>query len=234
MRSNDMNKSRRTQPILVLVNDMADIEAVRVRAYDERNDELLGFVEAIRFAINLGIVGLPVEAQFLDSSDVVLDSAGKRIAVEVTRIAWTRQSAVIAGTTDKFPDAIVEMSAHLCDQGGAEGRLGDRTGSYAAIKRRHERLDSPGFAGDEAEQLTLGALGTAIERKNAKVDEYRRHAGTDRIWLFLIDDGTPGAIKKILSQASLRTEAVQKCGQSSFEHVLLFQFSGGTVDLSSL
>jgi hypothetical protein len=139
-----MNKSRRTQPILVLVNDMADIEAVRVRAYDERNDELLGFVEAIRFAINLGIVGLPVEAQFLDSPDVVLESAGKRIAVEVTRIAWTRQSAAIAGTTDKFPDAIVEMSAHLCDQGGAEGRLGDRTGSYAAIKRRHERLDSPG------------------------------------------------------------------------------------------
>jgi hypothetical protein len=218
----------------MLVNDMADIEAARVRAYDEQNDELLGSVEAIRFAINLGIVGLPVEAQFPDSPDVVLESAGKRIAVEVTRIAWTRQSAVIAGATDKFPDAIVEMSAHLCDQDGAEGRLGDRTGSYAAIKRRHERLDSPGFAGDDAERLTLGALGTAIKCKNAKVDEYRRRAGTDRIWLFLIDDGIPGTIKKIMSQTSLRTEAIQKCRQASFEHVLLFEFSGGTVDLSSL
>ena len=228
-----MAKKVRQRLAPILVRDHDDVEAARTRAYDGQIDELLGFVEALRFALKQGSANWPVKAEFPDPPDVVMSWPQERIAVEASRIGWTRQSAVLAAATNRYLDAAVEMSPHLCDQGLPTGRLSDRTGSYGAIKKPTEQFNSPGFAGDDAELLTLKALQAAIDRKNSMIDRYREKAQTDRVWLFLLDYSIPGAIQKILRRVDLRAKAKATCAASLFERVLLCH-SSGTTELMSL
>ena len=167
----------------LLIRDHDDIEAARARAFDEQNDELLCFVEVLRFALSNGTACFPAKAEFPEPPDVLMTCPnGVQIAVEASRVGWTRQHQVIAGATARYPGAMIELSRDLCHQKRAEGRLTDRTGNYDAIRRPHEKFNSPGFAGDEAELLALEALQAAIDNKHAKIDIYKKYSC--RVWLF--------------------------------------------------
>ena len=77
------------------------------------------------------------------------------------------------------------------------------------------------------EAATLDALKAAVEKKQAKFQNYAASAG--RVWLFLIHDGIPGAWEGILSNPGLRARAETICAANSFERVLLFRFGPRSV-----
>jgi hypothetical protein len=100
---------------------------------------------------------------------------------------------------------------------------GERSGDYRAIKTPAARLDGPGSAGDEHLHATINALRAAIERKKSRLSAYSTRSSD--VWLFLIDDGYPGAWSEIFRRSDLWQEVKSVCAQTGFKRIYLYRFS---------
>jgi hypothetical protein len=213
-------------PILIYGAD--HIRQIRKRAYQARCDELLGCSELVPLALSEGRLRLPINTTFPDPPDIVLSSDQAKIAIEVSRVTWQRQSQVLAEATKKWPEARVELNPELwVDRQARSAKRrpkGERSGDYRAIKLKGERLDGPGSIGDDHLLATLNALRGAIERKKSRLSAYSTWAPD--VWLFLIDDGSPGAWSELLRRTDMRRTVEASCEKTGFKRIFLFQFSG--------
>jgi hypothetical protein len=224
------------------VNTEDDMTAVRERAEQGKNDDLLGAIGSVDYALKQGIIALPITITMPDPPDALILSGGNPVlAVEVRRVTWKRLRHVEAHATPWDVDAggqpirgdLIEHNPDLCtdeparpDKGAPKG---SRTGNFRAIKKPGEKLDGDGWVGGEMEAVTLAALQTAVTEKQAKFESYS--VSTSHVWLFLIDDGIAGAWESILSNPDLMQQVKAICAASDFERVLLFRFSYGVSEL---
>jgi len=148
-----------------------------------------------------------------------------KLAVEVSRCTWQRQSQIIA-EAKKWPQWRVELNPELwVDDKARRGRRrakGERSGDFRAIKLPGERLDGPGSTGDDHIRATISALRAAVKRKKARLSAYV--TWSPDVWLFLIDDGYPGAWSEIFRRGHLWREVKSVCAQTGFERIYLYQF----------
>jgi hypothetical protein len=211
----------------VQIGTVADIERIRIRAYERQCDELLGCAKLCSLAASEGILTLPTEAAFPDPPDVLVCCDRRVLAMEVTRITWTRQSQVIAEAEKLSTESLIGLDPSLWVDRHArrdkKAPKGQRNGDYQSIRLKGERLISSGWTGDAHVSATLSALAVAVERKKARLSHYL--AAADAAWLFLIDDGVPGAWDKLLCDAELASKATELCTGTGFERTYLFQFS---------
>ncbi len=212
-----------------IVNDAAAIEAIRVKAAAERNDELHGGIESVVFALERGLIFLPVTLRLPvpPAADAMILSAGtKAFGVEVTRVGWSALTQVRNEAAAKG-DFLVEIDPHLLadcqakpDKGAPKGT---RSGDFAAIREPSEGLRGEGMTGGQARAATLRALRAAIDRKVPKPCRYRSYVG--QVWLFLIADGLIANWEDILTRPDLthvKNEVQALCAGSGFERVLLW------------
>jgi hypothetical protein len=230
--------------LAIAINGFSDIEATRQKAEHDRDDDLLGAIEALDYALRQGVIALPITITMPDPPDALINSSGDPVlAIEVRRVTWKRLRHVEAHATPWTVDRqgqsvrgdLIEHNPDLCrDQPARRDKnapKGSRTGDFRAIKKPGERLDGEGWIGGEMEAVTLAALQTAVTEKQAKFKTYS--VSTGHVWLFLIDDGIAGTWDSILSDPDLRERARAICAASDFERVLLFRFSYGISDLWS-
>jgi hypothetical protein len=210
----------------ILICTTRRIREIRKQAYQERCDELLGCAEAVSIALSGGQLRLPITATFPNPPDVVLSCELGKVALEVSRLTWQRQSQILA-EAGNWPGSVVEISPEICVDRKACARKhapkGQRSGHYEAIRLKGEAHQSPGWPGDSQLRTSLDALAAAVARKKDRLGWYSAAAAS--VWLFLIDDGIPGACSELLGCADRRYEAT--CTETGFERIFLFQFSGG-------
>lgn len=224
------------------INADDDVQSVRQKAEQDKDDDLLGAIESLPYALRQGIIVLPVSITMPDPPDaLIISDVNPVLAVEVRRVTWRRMRHVEAHATAWDVDAqgqpirgdLIEHNPDLCTDEPARpdkrAPQGSRTGDFRAIKKPGEKLDGPGWAGGEMEAVTLAALQTAVTEKQAKFKSYS--VSTGHVWLFLIDDGIAGAWEGILSNPDFRQQAQAICAASDFERVLLFRFSYGVSEL---
>jgi hypothetical protein len=170
---------------------------------------------------------LPVDATFPDPPDIVLSSGQSRLAIEVSRVTWQRQIQVLSEARRRRPGSLVELNPELRvdkkARRGKRGSKGERNRDYGAIKEAGERLDGPGSIGDDHLHATIHALNAAIESKKPRLSAYS--VQSRNVWLFLVDDGLPGAWSEIFRRTDLWQKVESVCPQTGFRRIYLYRFS---------
>jgi hypothetical protein len=215
--------AKKIAPILF---DRADlVREISERAFKERSDELLGCARMLPLALSETLLQFPVKVTFPDPPDIVFSSGEQSIAVEVSRVTWRRQSQVLAEARKQSSPWFVELDPALwIDKPARRGdRRSTRSADYSAIKLAGVQFDGTGSIGNAHRVATIDALHTAMEKKKALLNRYIESAPT--IWLFLVDDGLPGAWAEILSHPDSTNAAVAASKGAGFERVYLNRFS---------
>lgn len=212
------------EPIHII--DESEIATYREKAWSEKNDELLGAIEAMKFGQHRSLLEFPICAVFPDPPDVILQCATATASLEVTRLAWQRLSQV-----EQFAQLgdCVEMTQELCVNGkarkGAPGKRGHRSGDYRHIKKPGDKSEGDAWIADKPEKATIKLLQATVEKKMSKFGRYT--SASNIVWLFLVDYGFPCAWQNILQDPALTGEVTDICKASSFDRVFLFRFSFG-------
>lgn len=76
---------------MLVVSSDADIAAIRMRAKQDKNDDLLGAIETPLYEIQSGVIALPVNMTMPNPRDSIVFSGGNPVfAAEVRLVTWTR------------------------------------------------------------------------------------------------------------------------------------------------
>jgi hypothetical protein len=202
------------------------VDELRKQAFKEKNDELLCCAAMLPLVLSEGLLQLPVEAwvNARAAPDVMLSDRRLRLGIEASRVTWQLQSQVLAEARKSWPNSLVELGPDLwVDKDARPSKKGsERGGDYHAIKPPGERLDGPGSIGDDHKNATIRALNKTLRSKSAKL---KRYSFSDPVWLFLIDDGYPGAWSDMLKEDKFSGDVTQLCIGAGFLRVYLYRFS---------
>jgi hypothetical protein len=161
------------------VSNAIDIEAVRAQARADDNDDMLGGIESLAFALQQGLVTFPARLELRDPliPDAIIYSGEKAVAgVEVTRASSKRHEHV-RSEASKLGDCLIEITPNLfVDEPGRRGKnapKGSLTGDFAAIKTPGQETESSAWPLSEAHKLSIEALRDAVDRKRPKLEKYR-------------------------------------------------------------
>lgn len=217
----------------IVLSTAAEVASRQNRAkMPGESDELQGGIESLAFALEQGLISLPVTLELPPppAPDAIVRFDGKPVfGVEVTRVGWAALTQV-RNVAAEMGDRTVEIGVGLLADRKAErdksSPKGSRTGDWSAMREPSEELIGDGMTGDEAWAAMLSALRAALGRKVPKLGGYKTSA--DGIWLFLIADGLNSNWEEILTRpdlAHVRNEVLAVCASSGFDRVLLWRDS---------
>ena len=218
----------------VVLGTAAEVAALQNSAkMPEESYELQGGIESLAFALERGLISLPVTLRLPSppAPDALIISAGAIfLGIEVTRVGWRALTEVrrVAARTGDF---LVETNLELLEdrppmQARKGAPKGTFTGDFAAIRKPEEGLIGAGLLGDEARARTIDALRAALGRKSPKLAGYQE--SVTAVWLFLIADGLNENWQDILTRpdlAHVKEEVLALCAVSGFARVLLWRDS---------